>query len=219
MAGVERAPEQYFTARPAAAEDLRRLEVRLAGRTVPVHTSAGVFSRSRIDPGTAVLLGEVPPPPGAGDLLDLGCGWGPIALTLGLSAPSARVWGLDVNERALDLLRGNAAGLGLDRLRACLPGDVPPETRFSAIWSNPPIRIGKVALHALLLQWLPRLRPGADAYLVVQRNLGSDPLQRWLTDELGPDRFTVRRLASRQGYRVLQVSSPQSPAADEALGP
>jgi 16S rRNA (guanine1207-N2)-methyltransferase len=204
---VEPAPEHYFTARPGAADEPRAIEVRLAGRTVSVNTSPGVFSRSRIDPGTAVLLGAVPAPP-AGDLLDLGCGWGPIALTLGLRAPSARVWGVDVNQRALDLLGRNADEVGVGGVRACLPDDVPTGTRFSAIWSNPPVRIGKVALHDLLLRWLPRLSPGASAHLVVQRNLGSDSLQRWLTDELGPGGFAVSRLTSQHGYRVLAVDAP-----------
>jgi 16S rRNA (guanine1207-N2)-methyltransferase len=208
---VNQAPEHYFSARPAGAGDLHRLDVRLAGRPVRVQTAAGVFSRSRLDPGTAVLLDHVPAPPTNGDLLDLGCGWGPVALALALAAPSARVWGVDVNERALGLLSHNAAELGAGQIRACLPDDVPAGTRFAAIWSNPPVRIGKVALHDLLLRWLPRLDAGASAHLVVQRNLGSDSLHRWLADELGPRGFVVARSAAEHGYRVLRVEAPGGP--------
>ena len=112
----------------------------------------------------AVLLAQVPAPPPAGTFLDLGCGWGPIALTLGRTAPEATVWAVDVNERALDLLRRNAARLGLDNVRVARPDAVPPTERFDLIWSNPPIRIGKAALHELLRAWLPRLASGCCAW-------------------------------------------------------
>ncbi len=197
-------PDHYFTAEPASAADLRPLEVSLAGRTLSVHTARGVFSPDRVDHGTAVLLRHVPTPPAEGDLLDLGCGWGPLSLTLGMRSPGARVWAVDVNERALDLVRRNASDLDLGNVTAARPDDVPVDVRFAALWSNPPIRVGKPALHAMLLQWLPRLAPGAPAYLVVQRNLGSDSLQTWLTDQGWP----ATRVASDKGFRVLQVLAP-----------
>ncbi|MBC7639679.1 MAG: methyltransferase [Rhodoferax sp.] len=197
-------PDHYFTAEPASVADLRPLEVSLAGRSLSVHTARGVFSPDRVDHGTAVLLRHVPPPPAEGDLLDLGCGWGPLSLTLGLRSPGARVWAVDVNERALDLVRRNASDLDLANVMASRPDDVPAEVRFAALWSNPPIRVGKPALHVMLLQWLPRLAPGAPAYLVVQRNLGSDSLQTWLTDQGWP----ATRFASDKGFRVLQVLAP-----------
>jgi 16S rRNA (guanine1207-N2)-methyltransferase len=200
--------DHYFTARPASADDLRPLSVRLAGTDLQLVTARGVFSPDHVDLGTQVLLREAPQPPTEGDLLDLGCGWGPVALTLALTSPQARVWGVDVNERSLDLLRRNALSAGTANVRAALPDDVPPDVRFATIWSNPPIRVGKEALHALLLRWLPRLLPGASAYLVVQRNLGSDSLHRWLDDVIGPDGYSVTRLASAKGFRVLQVRAP-----------
>ena len=78
---------------------------------------------------------------------------------------------------------------------------------FAAIWSNPPIRIGKEGLHALLLRWLPRLSPGGHAHLVVQRHLGADSLHAWLTEALA-DAAVVERAGSAKGYRVLRVSAP-----------
>lgn len=196
--------EHYFTAEPASAEQRRPLEVTLAGRSRTVTVASGIFSPGGLDRGTRLLLAEVPPPPPCGTFLDLGCGWGPIALTLGLLAPDADVWAVDVNERSLDLTRRNAADLGLARVRAARPEDVPADVTFDLLWSNPPIRVGKAAVHDLLRTWLPRLSPGGRAYLVVAKNLGSDSLQAWLTHELGPA-YAVDRVATGGGFRVLRV--------------
>lgn len=197
------APEHYFSATPGGELRRRAVAVRLAGRDLELTTANGVFSPDRLDTGTAVLLSNVPAPPPGGNLLDLGCGWGPVALTLALESPRSTVWAVDVNERALDLTRSNAESLGLTNVTACRPEDVPSDVLFTAIWSNPPIRVGKNELHAMLLHWLPRLEPGSDAWLVVQRNLGSDSLQRWLQAEL-PREFAVVRAATNKGYRVLR---------------
>jgi 16S rRNA G1207 methylase RsmC len=197
--------EHYFSAEPAAPDERRTLRVRLAGRDADVQTARGVFSADRLDLGTSVLLREVPNPPDGGDLLDLGCGWGPVALTMARLAPSARVWAVAVNERALDLVRRNAAALGLPGVRAVRPDEVPDDVRFAALWSNPPIRVGKDALHELLRRWLPRLDDGASAHLVVQRNLGADSLHRWLDAELGPE-LATRRVGRAKGFRVLRVT-------------
>jgi 16S rRNA (guanine1207-N2)-methyltransferase len=197
-------PSHYFSAQPAGPGRRQIVPVVLAGRELDVVTAAGVFSADRLDLGTRVLLREAPPPPPTGNLLDLGCGWGPLALTLGLLSPAAAVWAVDVNERALELTTENARRAGVPRLLAVPPDAVPDDIRFEAIWSNPPIRIGKQALHELLLCWLPRLRPGGQAHLVVQRNLGADSLHAWLAGAL-EGRATVERAGSAKGYRVLRV--------------
>ena len=198
------ADEHYFSSSPASALQFRPVQVTLLGMPYTLTTAGGVFSPDRIDAGTQVLLAHTPPPPPSGHFLDLGCGWGPIALSLALEAPRATVWAVDVNERALDLVRRNAQTLGLDNVNACRPEDVPGSIEFMTIRSNPPIRVGKNELHSMLVQWLPRLGAGTDAWLVVQRNLGSDSLQRWLTGTL-PQDFTVSRAATHKGYRVLRV--------------
>jgi 16S rRNA G1207 methylase RsmC len=200
--------DHYFTAEPASAAEYRQLRVHLAGREVIVQTAPGIFCPDRVDIGTAVLLSEAPVPPRTGNLLDIGSGWGPIALSLGLLSPEATIWAIDVNQRALALARDNAATLGVNDFRAMTPDEVPADIRFDAIWSNPPIRVGKTALHDLLMTWLPRLTPGGTAYLVVQKNLGSDSLQRWLTTELEtmqPGAFAVGRHATARGFRLLSV--------------
>jgi 16S rRNA (guanine1207-N2)-methyltransferase len=197
--------EHYFSSKPADDDALRTVTVRLAGRELDVVTAGGVFSPAHVDLGTRVLLDGVPEPPATGHLLDLGAGWGPIALTLGLDSPDATVWAVDVNERALDLVRRNAARLHLPHVNATMPDDVPDDVRFAAIWSNPPIRIGKAELHELLRRWLPRLEVGATAWLVVQKNLGADSLQRWLADDLG-DGWRVERASTAKGFRLLAVT-------------
>ena len=197
-------PEHYFSASPGGDLVLRRISVHLAGRDLELTTSNGIFSPERVDVGTQVLLGNVPTPPPGGHLLDLGCGWGPIALTLAMESPHSTVWAVDVNQRALDLVRRNAEALGLTNVNAVTPDDVPSEVTFMTIWSNPPIRVGKNELHGMLLHWLPRLEPEADAWLVVQRNLGSDSLHRWLQAEL-PEDFAVTRAATSKGFRVLRA--------------
>lgn len=170
--------------------------------TLRLQTDRGVFAAAAVDPGTKLLLLEAGRPPGGPvQLLDLGCGYGPIALTLARRAPDATVWAVDVNHRALTLCTANAAANGVTNVRVVEPDDVPDEVRFAGIWSNPPIRIGKPALHELLLRWFARLEVDAHAWLVVQKHLGSDSLAKWLSGE----GWAVKRRASRSGYRVLEV--------------
>ncbi len=176
-----------------------------------VQTAFGVFSHQHVDLGTRVLLREAPDPPKHGELLDLGCGWGPLAISMAQRSPDATVWAVDVNERALDLLRDTATRLGLTGIRPVLPDEVPSDIAFAAIWSNPPIRVGKAALHDLLDRWLPRLDDGGQAHLVVQRHLGADSLAAWMRDHFAPS-LSVHRAGSAKGYRVLRVARELSGA-------
>jgi 16S rRNA (guanine1207-N2)-methyltransferase len=191
------ADSHYFDAEPTVPS--RPSEVPLGPDTLL--TDRGVFSGERVDPGTVELLRVVPPPPSTGNLLDLGCGYGPLAVTLARQAPGATVWAVDTNQRALSLTAQNAARLGLSNVRPASPEDVAPEIQFATIWSNPPIRIGKEALHQLLLDWLGRMTPDGLAFLVVHKHLGGDSLAAWLNDQGHP----TTKLASRKGYRMLQV--------------
>ncbi|WP_247828674.1 class I SAM-dependent methyltransferase [Arthrobacter antioxidans] len=195
--------QHYFSAQPAGPDTRRPLSVVLAGARRDLVTSSGLFSPDGVDKGTAILLDAVPDPQGR-RLLDIGCGWGPIALTMALKAPDAEVYAVDVNERCVALTAENAARLGLGNVAAGTPDAVDGSLVFDTIWSNPPIRIGKQELHALLLHWLPRLAPDGRAWLVVQKNLGADSLQRWLAEEL-PGGFTVRRAETSKSFRIIEV--------------
>ena len=193
--------EHYFSPRPEAPHRPGLVRVVLPDVYLELATDAGVFSPGRLDPGTRLLLDSTPAPPAAGDLLDLGCGYGPIACVLAKRSPGATVWAVDVNERALELCARNAAAAGLANVRCVPAGDPSVPPRLAGIWSNPPVRIGKAALHSLLSDWLGRLAPSGQSWLVAGRNLGADSLHRWLADQ----GWQVTRRAARSGYRLLQV--------------
>jgi 16S rRNA (guanine1207-N2)-methyltransferase len=188
---------------PDVPSKRRTLHLRAGGVDVDLQADRGVFGSRAIDLGTLTLLKEAPQPPAEGELLDLGSGYGPIAIALARLSPAARVWAVDVNERAIELTRANAASAKTPNVVASLPDDVPNEVKFAAIYSNPPVRVGKAPLHDLLQRWLPRLASGGTAYLVVQRNLGADSLATWLEAQ----GYQVQRLKSKKGYRVLGVSA------------
>jgi 16S rRNA (guanine1207-N2)-methyltransferase len=196
----------YFDHDPDGPSDERSVEVTLPDLAFTMITDRGVFSHGHLDIGTSLLLRTAPPPPDTGDLLDLGCGAGPIALTMAQRSPGATVHAVDVNARARELCRRNAEALDLTNVVVSGPDDVDPDVRFAAIWSNPPIRIGKPALHELLATWLGRLVPDGTAVLVVQRHLGADSLQRWLTGQ----GYRTDRTASRAGFRVLTATALRS---------
>jgi 16S rRNA (guanine1207-N2)-methyltransferase len=194
----------YFDADPAVPSHPGHVRLDLPDRSFELATDRGVFSGDRVDPGTKYLLLEAPAPPPTGTFVDVGCGYGPIACTLAARAPGATVWAVDVNERALALCRANAEALGLSNVRVALAADVPADLRVDRVWSNPPIRVGKAALHALLEEWLGRLTPTGRALLVVQKHLGADSLQRWLAEAGWP----TERIGARTGYRLLEVRHP-----------
>jgi 16S rRNA G1207 methylase RsmC len=202
----------YFSAEPGPADSRqsgagRTVGFQVDGRSYSLASAGGVFSADRLDPGTAVLLrkAELPDPETRQPLLDLGCGYGPIACVLATTARHATVWAVEVNPRARELAAANAVALGVaDRVRVAAPDQVPDGIRFGQIWSNPPVRVGKPALHAMLTSWLPRLVPDGLAWLVIARHLGGDSLQQWLTGQ----GWSVTRHASQKGYRVMRVTGP-----------
>ncbi len=197
---------QYFDPAPAVESKPRAVHLHVGELALELQADRGVFGSRGIDLGTRVLLREAPAPPSQGDILDLGSGYGPIAIALARQAPGARIWAVDINQRAVELTRKNAAAAAVANVTACTPDEVPGEVKFAAIYSNPPVRVGKAPLHELLIRWLGRLEAGGRAYLVVQRNLGADSLAAWLAAQ----GYEVQRLKSKKGYRVLQVANPAS---------
>jgi 16S rRNA (guanine1207-N2)-methyltransferase len=196
----------YFDDDPDAPSSPVLVDVTLPDTAFVMETDRGVFSRGHLDTATSMLLRADLPIAASGDLLDLGCGAGPIALTMARRSPRATVWAVDVNARARELCRRNAERNALTNILAVSPDDVPPEVQFSTIWSNPPIRIGKPALHDLLETWLARLDADGSASLVVQKHLGADSLQRWLIG-LG---YRCDRMGSKAGFRLLTVRHGRS---------
>ena len=201
---TEKNTEHYFSAQPAGEFRSTEIAVRLAHGDYTVETAGSIFSPDHIDAGTEQLLYSVPTPPATGSFLDLGCGWGPLALTLALEAPEAAIFAIDVNERALELTRRNAARLGLGNISAGLPDSIDPAVSFDLIWSNPPIRVGKAELHDIMKTWLPRLTIGGEAYLVVAKHLGADSFEKWLGTQFEPT-HQVSREDTRKGFRIIKV--------------
>ena len=201
---TEKNTEHYFSAQPAGEFRSTEIAVRLAHGDYTVETAGSIFSPDHIDAGTEQLLYSVPTPPATGNFLDLGCGWGPLALTLALEAPEAAIFAIDVNERALELTRRNAARLGLGNISAGLPDSIDPAVSFELIWSNPPIRVGKAELHDIMKTWLPRLTIGGEAYLVVAKHLGADSFEKWLGTQFEAT-HQVSREDTRKGFRIIKV--------------
>ena len=201
---TEKNTEHYFSAQPAGEFRSTEIAVRLSHGDYTVETAGGIFSPDHIDAGTEQLLYSVPTPPSTGHFLDVGCGWGPMALTLALEAPEASVYAVDVNERALELTRRNAARLGLANITVGLPDSLDAALRFDLIWSNPPIRVGKSELHEIMNTWLPRLKVSGEAYLVVAKHLGADSFEKWLGTQFA-DTHTVTREDTRKGFRIIKV--------------
>jgi len=197
-------PEHYFSEEPTIASARVFADVEVWGVAMRLSTDTGVFSRGKLDPGTAVLFRQTTAPTEAGTYLDLGCGYGAIACALAMVNPAATVWATDVNRRAVELTATNARTLGVaDRLHAVVPDEV-TEAGFTQIWTNPPVHVGKPAMHAILLRWLPKLVPGGTVTLVIGRHLGGDSLQRWLTEQGYP----CERVGSAKGFRVLRAHRP-----------
>jgi len=192
----------YFDDDPTVPSDPVTIDVMLPDTAFTLETDRGVFSRGHVDTGTSLLLRAELPIASTGHLLDLGAGAGPIALAMARRSPNATVWAVDINSRARDLCTRNAERNGITNLRAVAPGDVPADIRFATLWSNPPVRIGKPAMRALLLEWLALLDNDGIAALVVQKHLGAHSLQRWLQSQ----GHLTERIASKAGFRLLSVS-------------
>jgi len=203
--------QQYFTSQPGGEPTTRQFTFEGPRGPLTLTTGSGVFSQHGLDKGTSVLLQAMkrfplPDPGAASHLLDLGCGTGALGLVLAAQHPQCFVHAIDINERALSLCRENASANSLKNITVSLPSEVDSEIRFERIWSNPPIRIGKDALHELLLTWLQRLTPSGRACFVVNKNLGGDSLAKWFSD----NRYPVQKLKSSNGFRVLVVSPQEN---------
>ncbi len=201
-------PQHYFSEDPQAASRRKEFAVTGTDGELTLSTDAGVFSQHGLDKGTSIFLEVMAkydgtPIANGSFLCDIGCGSGAIALSLAVRYPACTVYAVDTNQRARDICRENATRNGLGNIVVLPPEEIDPKIRFAALWSNPPIRIGKSALHELLELWLARLDTGGTAYLVVNKNLGADSLSQWISGLSYP----TTRLASRNGFRVLELKA------------
>ena len=198
--------EHYFSKAPAGERKLKEVSFSVGGREITARASTGTFSSGGLDKGTKVLLSQSNLFPKSGNVLDLGCGWGPIALAIATICPDSRVWAIDVNARSVELTQQNAESLGLKNVESLLADALPADLKFKEIWSNPPIRIGKAELHELLRKYLGRLLPGGRSMLVVQKQLGAESLMKWLSEEFA--NCSVNKAHADKGYWVIELISP-----------
>lgn len=205
---------EYWRAEPEgpARERTVRLEVPGRAEALALASAEGVFGTQRVDRGTDILIRHAPAPAPCTGVVDLGCGYGPIAVSMGVRQPDAGLWAVDVNRRALALTARNAASAGAHNIVAAEPEAVPMALRFDRIYSHPPVKIGRSSMHELLDGWLRRLAYGGDAYLVLKQSMGADALHNWLNDT----GFPAERAASKQGYRLLHVSANQDSSQQPA---
>lgn len=203
-------PQQhYFSEQPETQTTTHPIEFELEGKTFNLTAASGTFSSTRLDAGTKILLTESAFFPDSGTILDIGCGWGPISIAIAALRPNTRVLGLDVNTRSLELASANASALGLKNFKAVRAPEIAEDQLFDGIWSNPPIRVGKAVLHELMQTWIPKLKPGASAMLVIQKQLGAESFQKWLESSF--EGFTVTRHSIDKGYRVIRVTNSAKP--------
>lgn len=202
--------EHYFSPDPRVESHRRTVKLNSWGCDVELVTDSGVFSPKRIDSGTQRLLDARlafdQRDDGSTALLDLGCGYGPIAIALALRYPHVPIWAVEVNERARELARENVDRLGIKNVYVRAPEEVPETLSFSAIFSNPPIKTGKAVFRALCDQWLPCLQLGGVAYFVIAKNLGADSLAKWIAEQ----GWSVERVSSGGGFRIFALGGRDS---------
>ena len=171
--------DHYFTASPGSGHRYAEAEYAFRGETLRFLTDAGVFSRGEVDFGTDALLRALPEEM-TGRVLDLGCGWGAVGVSVGKKYPGCRIVMSDVNERALDLARKNAAANGVRADAVQSDGLEKVDGVFDYILTNPPIRAGKQVIYRLFAQSAEKLTENGALYLVIRRQQGAESALKYL---------------------------------------
>ncbi len=193
--------DHYYTRVPHSESRPVDCEYSYRGVTLSFRTDAGVFSRGEVDTGTRLLL-EALPEEMNGDILDLGCGWGAIGISIARKWPETRVTMADVNTRALDLSRENAK-----RNRAevtCVESDGMAALEgqaFDAVVTNPPIRAGKQVIYKMFADAANSLKPGGALYLVIRKQQGAESCVKYLQTLYG----LVDKIDKSAGFWVLRA--------------
>ena len=196
--------DQYYTRTPSSDSKPAECAFSFRGKMLRFTTDAGVFSRGELDAGTRLLLDALPDAL-EGKILDLGCGWGPIGVSVKSAWPDTDVTLADVNLRALSWAEKNAARNGV-RV-ACLESDgfSALEGRiFDAVITNPPIRAGKQVIYRLFREAFDHLSPGGSLFLVIRKQQGAESCIRYLEGFFA----SVEKLDRSAGFWVLQARKP-----------
>ena len=193
--------DHYYTRVPQSESKPVGCEYTYRGVALTFQTDAGVFSKGEVDTGTRLLL-EALPEEMSGDILDLGCGWGVIGISIAKKWPGARVTMADVNTRALDLSRENSKRNGAEV--TCVESDGMAELAektFDAVVTNPPIRAGKQVIYRMFADAAARLKPGGALYLVIRKQQGAESCMKYLQTIYD----TVEKLDKSGGFWVIKA--------------
>lgn len=194
--------EQYFTENPTVDHDEHHVNYHLNGINLNLTTDAGVFSKNRVDYGSGVLIEQMLEQdlPG-GNILDVGCGYGPIGLFAAKKWPDRQVDMVDVNERAMDLARRNAAANGAGNANI-FASDRYQEVsgQYAMIVTNPPIRAGKAIWSSILSEAKEHLTDGGILLVVIQKKQGAPSAKKLMAASLGNCEILTRD----KGYYILK---------------
>lgn len=194
----------YYTKNPETESKETSWTFPLRDREFRFISDSGVFSKKTVDFGSRLLIEsfqlneEV-----AGDILDVGCGYGPMGLALAHAYPARLVEMVDVNERALSLARRNAEANNIRNVKVYESNtydQVPEGRQFAAIVSNPPIRAGKQVVHRILSEAHTHLLPGGTLTVVIQKKQGAPSAEQKMLDVFG----NVEVIARDKGYWIIQ---------------
>ena len=193
----------YFDLDPTLASKERNIEFMIDGRVITLVSDNGVFSKDKIDEGSLAFLKVIVPLRLSGKILDLGCGYGPIGLTIAMTSPEARVDLADINTRALALCEKNAELLGLSRRVTVLQSNVYEniEGTYNSIVVNPPIRAGKVVTYAMYEGALAHLIDGGSLFIVIRKNQGAPSASKYIESIFG----NISLLKRDKGYYIYQA--------------
>lgn len=197
--------DHYFTSQPNAQKNEKILEVKLKGNTLKLYTDSGVFSKDRVDYGSQVMIDAIDVTVFPNEkVLDMGCGYGPVGLSLAKAYPDLTIHMVDVNERALALAK-KSADLNQIENRQIYPSYIYEEVKesaFGAIISNPPIRAGKEVVHQIISEAYHHLADKGVLIIVIQKKQGAPSAKQKMIDVFG----NVERIGLDKGYWVLQAT-------------
>ena len=193
----------YFDLDPSLASKERTIEYVIDGRVITLVSDNGVFSKDKIDEGSLAFLKVLVPLRLSGRILDLGCGYGPIGLTIAMTSPNARVDLADINSRAVALCERNAKKLGLSQRVTCLQSDIYEkiEGPYDSIVVNPPIRAGKVVTYAMYEGAMQNLIDGGSLFIVIRKAQGAESAARYIESIFG----NIKLLDRAKGYHIYQA--------------
>ncbi|SFB33923.1 16S rRNA (guanine1207-N2)-methyltransferase [Lentibacillus halodurans] len=193
--------DHYFSQNPQSKSSPKKWNYELRGRNFTFESDYGVFSKHEVDYGTRLLIEHFEEPPAAGNILDLGCGYGPIGIAVAYSYQHRNVILADINERAITLAQKNAHHNGVTNVEFTLSDQFNQlkGNTFAAILTNPPIRAGKRVVHQMFEASQNALLENGRLWVVIQKKQGAPSAMEKLKDLFG----NVKVVDRRKGYYLL----------------